>query len=123
MEYHSSIAATSFSSKDVVRASIGGTVVENVKYQVQSNVLQIDSMFAGGQTASNSLIQIEVDTFVNPPTNSPTVYNFKIYSSNGYLIISGSYTLTAALETLISNSVTASSFQVMQTSVTYLVTF
>lgn len=60
---------------------------------------------------------------MNPPTVIPTAYTFRILTSNGYLIISGTYTLTAALQSFKSNSVAASSMQVMQSSVTYMITF
>ena len=123
MDYHSSIVASTFSAKSVVSASLGGTLVSGVTYQVQSNVLQINGLFAAGTSAANQLIQIEVDTFVNPPTVKPITYTFSIYSQSGYLIVSGSYSFTAALQSLLSNSVASSSLQVMQSSVTYFVTF
>ena len=67
--------------------------------------MQITNLFNGGTLANNKLMEIVIDDFVNPPTIQPTVYSFKIRSSNGYDIVSGALTFTADLETLQSNTI------------------
>lgn len=118
--YHSSIVVSNSGSTAVTSASIEGILVSGVTYSVSSNTITILNLFSSNGTGS---ISITLPNFVNPPTLRPITYSMNIKSGTNYMIAASSYTFTASLQALVSNSISASSYTVMQSSVTYTMTF
>ena len=64
-------------------------------------------------------VAIIIDKFSNPTTVQPSTYLLQIQDQNGYAVMYGSYSIVANTKALISNAITASSYQALQTGVTY----
>lgn len=101
-------------------ASVAGIQVGAAVYQVSNNQLVFSGVFA---SATSGLVELTIANFINPPTIQPSTYLLNIQDSSGYLIISGSFILTASLKTLQSNVVAPSSYTVLDNRVTYTATF
>ena len=64
-------------------------------------------------------VAIIIDKFSNPTTVQPSTYLLQIQDQNEYVVMYGSYNIVANTKALISNAITASSYQALQTGVTY----
>jgi len=78
-------------------------------------------MFSIFLTTTTGTISLGLPTFINPPTIQPTTYSLYISDSNNFIIMTGSYLFKAKTKTLIANTVSASSYTVLDTGVTYTI--
>lgn len=63
-----------------------------------------------------------IESFTNPPTVQPTTYLIQVHDPTGAAIMTGLTTITAITRAFINNTITASSYQVLRSSVTYTAT-
>lgn len=108
ISYPSSITATNIASTSVITASLNGASISNVNFTVSSNSIIISNLFQSNFTSG--LISVYFSSFINPPTIQPSIYNLVIQASDTYSILSSTYTMTVSLISLISNTISSSSY-------------
>lgn len=114
--YPSTITASAVSSSSVTQAKLDGSVVTGALYSVSNNQITFTNIFSSNFAGTAALI---IDKFTNPTTIEPSTYLLQIQDQNGYPVMTGSYNISANTKALVSNAITASSYQVLQTGVTY----
>jgi hypothetical protein len=114
--YPSTISASSVSTSSVSLCTLNGSVVTGVTYQVSNNQIVFSNVFSSSFVGTVVLI---ISSFTNPPTVQSSTYLLQVNDQDGYLAMSGSFTLTASTKPLVSNAITASSYQVLRSGVTY----
>jgi hypothetical protein len=90
--------------------------VSNATYQVTNNQIRISNLFT---TKFSGTVVVIIGSFTNPPTVQPTTYLIQVFDRIGSSVMSGSTTLTATTRAFLNTSITASSYQVLKSSVTY----
>ena len=73
----------------------------------------------------NGIVSIIIDSFINPTTTEPTNYRLSVQLPIGnvtYGVMTGSFDISSITRALISNVISASSFRVLDTGVTYSLT-
>jgi hypothetical protein len=95
-------------------------------YQISSNVINITNLFQSPfistPISDTSNIEFTVPVFINPPTTKPIPYTITI-STGGYPIAKYTYIYTAVLQSFIGATISSTSYQVMDTMVSYTLTF
>lgn len=114
--YPISITATTLSSSNVSLTTLNGSVITGVNYQVANNEIEFTNLFSS--TVSGTIVLV-IGSFTNPPTVQPTSYLIQVYDSTGAAVMTGSTTITAITKAFINNTITASSYQVLQSPVIY----
>ncbi len=110
--YPSTVTSTDISSNNVSSAYLNGINVNSaVVYQVQSNTITISNMFKSN--FNGGVVTIGLPLFLNPPTIQPSMYMLSVLTSDNYIIYTSSYTLTTVLKNLVSNSISSSSYKVL----------
>lgn len=116
ISYPSSISVSSTASTSVSFASLNGAVVSTATFRVTSNQIIFSNIFSTDFTGT---VMLKISTFVNPYTVQPSTYVLMVQDQNSYLVMSGSYVFSANTKSLISNSIIASSYRVLDSGVTY----
>jgi len=118
VSYPSSITAINLASQGVITASLNGVSVSSVSFTVSANSIIISNLFQSNFTSG--LISVYFSSFINPPTIQPSVYTMIVQTSDAYTIMSSTTAITVSLISLISNTISSSSYVVNDIS-TYFV--
>ena len=115
VSYPANLIVSDSNSIAVSSAFLNGISVSSSTYRVTSNTIYFENVFQSNFTSG--LIVIDFSQFSNPLTVQPTTYLLTVETADGYTILTGSLSITATLKTLISNSLSSSSYKVLDTGV------
>ncbi len=118
LTYPPSVTVSDLPAQSVLRCSLNSTIVSGVTYSVSNNQIKFFNLFSSNFAGTVSMI---ISSFVNPFTTQPSTYTVSVTDQNNFAVMSGSTVVTANTKNLISNSVSASSYTVLSTGVTYYV--
>ena len=120
--YPSAISATTIASANLVYSTLNGSVKTGATYRVSDNQILVSNLFS---STFNGIVSIIIDSFINPTTTEPTNYKLSVQLPIGnvtYGVMTGSFDISSITRALISNVISASSFRVLDTGVTYSLT-
>ena len=120
--YPSAISATTIASANLVYSTLNGSVKTGGTYRVSDNQILVSNLFS---STFNGIVSIIIDSFINPTTTEPTNYKLSVQLPIGnvtYGVMTGSFDISSITRALISNVISASSFRVLDTGVTYSLT-
>ena len=115
VSYPANLIVSDSNSVAMSSAFLNGISVSSSTYRVTSNTIYFENVFQSNFTSG--LILIDFSQFSNPLTVQPTTYLLTVETADGHTILTGSLSITATLKTLISNSLSSSSYKVLDTSV------
>jgi hypothetical protein len=107
---------TAVASTSVTLATLNGSAISGATYQVISNQIRFSNIFS---TKFSGRVVLVIGSFMNPQTIQTTTYLIQVYDQAGSAVMNGYTTITATTKAFSSNAVTASSYQVLKTGVTY----
>lgn len=115
VSYPANVIVSDSTSAPLTSSYLNGISVGSSTFRVSSNTIYFENVFQSNFT--NGLILIDFSQFSNPLTVQPTTYLLTVETSDGHIIFTGSLSITATLKSLKSNSLSASSYKVLDTSV------
>lgn len=115
VSYPASVIVSNSNSTSISSAFLNGISVSSSTFRVTSNTIYFENVFQSNFL--NGTILINFAQFSNPLTIQPTIYLLTVETSDGFTIFTSSLTITATLKGLISNTLSSSSYKVLDTSV------
>ncbi len=115
VSYPASVIVSNSNSTSISSAFLNGISVSSSTFRVTSNTIYFENVFQSNFL--NGTILINFAQFSNPLTIQTTIYLLTVETSDGFTIFTSSLTITATLKGLISNTLSSSSYKVLDTSV------